>query len=41
MVPYAEIFTFVQHLAPTWRKPQQANFAHVIHALCARKSRDL
>jgi len=28
MVPYAEILTFVQHLAPTWCKPQHVNFAH-------------
>jgi len=38
MVPYPEIFAFVQHLAPTWRKTQQANLAQVIHALCEREN---
>jgi hypothetical protein len=34
--PYAELSTFVQHLAPTWRKTQHANFARLIDALVAR-----
>ena len=38
MVPYREIFAFVQHLAPTWRKTQQTNFAQVIRALCEREN---
>ena len=36
MAPYAEIHTFVQHLAPTWRKTQQAGGAQLIAALLER-----
>jgi len=38
MVPYAEILSFVQHLAPTWCKPQHVNFAHLIGALLEREN---
>ena len=34
--PYAEIRTFVQHLAPTWRKSQHENFARLVRALVER-----
>ncbi len=36
MAPYAELRTFVQHLAPTWRKTQHENFARLIAALFER-----
>lgn len=36
MAPYAEIRTFVQHLAPSWRKTQHENFARLIAALLER-----
>lgn len=34
--PYAEIRTFVQHLTPTWRKPQHENFARLVGAVLER-----
>ena len=37
MLPYAQILGFVQHLAPTWRKTQHRNFAHLIGALIERE----
>ena len=36
MAPYAELRTFVQHLAPTRRRTQHENFARLIAALFAR-----
>jgi hypothetical protein len=36
MAPYAELRAYVQHLAPTWRKPQHENFARLIAALFER-----
>lgn len=36
MAPYAEFRTFVQHLAPTWRRTQHENFARLIAALFER-----
>lgn len=36
MVPYAELRTFVQHLAPTWRKTQHENLARLVGALLER-----
>src|SRR5207248_2607480 len=38
MLPYAQILAFVQQLAPTWRKPQHVNFAHLIGALVEREN---
>ncbi len=38
MAPYAEILSFVQHLAPTWRTPQQASLAQLVAALLDRPS---
>jgi hypothetical protein len=38
MAPYGEILSFVQHLAPTWRTPQQASLAQLIAALLDRPS---
>lgn len=38
MRPYAEIQTYVQHLAPTWRKTQHENFARLLTALFDRPS---
>ena len=35
-VPYEEVRPFVQHLAPTWRKPQHENFARLLVALLER-----
>lgn len=34
--PYAACLTFVQHLAPTWCKPQHTNFARLIAAFVER-----
>ena len=36
MAPYAEILCFVQHLAPTWRRPQQVSLAQLVAALFER-----
>ena len=36
MPRYADVLIFVQHVAPTWRKPQQANLAHLVQALLER-----
>jgi len=36
MAPYAAILSFVQHLTPTWRKPQQVGLARLIGALLER-----
>ena len=36
MLPYSEVRAFVQHLAPTWHKPQHENFAQLLCALLAR-----
>jgi hypothetical protein len=33
---YPELRTYVQHLAPTWRKPQHENFARLLAALLER-----
>jgi len=33
---YADLMTYVQHLAPTWRKTQHAGFAHLLSALLER-----
>jgi hypothetical protein len=33
---YADALTFVQNLAPTWRKTQQEGFAQVMRALQER-----
>lgn len=38
MVPYPQILAFVQQIAPTWRKPQHVNFAHLIEALLDREN---
>jgi len=38
MLPYAPIYAFVQHLAPTWCTTQQATFAHLISALLEREN---
>jgi hypothetical protein len=37
-ITYADALTFVQNLAPTWRKTQQAELAQVIQALQERPS---
>jgi hypothetical protein len=36
MAPYAELRSYVQHLAPTWRKTQHENFARLIGAVFER-----
>jgi hypothetical protein len=36
MAPYAQILTFVQHLSPTWRQPQQVTLAQLVAALLER-----
>ena len=36
MAPYAEIRSYVQHLAPTWRATQHENFARLIGAVFER-----
>ena len=36
MPPYAEIYQFVQSLAPTWRKTQHTNLAQLVCALLER-----
>jgi hypothetical protein len=33
---YAELLTYIQTLAPTWRKPQHVGFAHLLGALLER-----
>ena len=33
---YADVVSFVQHLAPTWRKTQQEGFAQLLGALLER-----
>lgn len=38
MVPYREIYAYVQQIAPTWRKTQHENFARVIFALLEREN---
>jgi hypothetical protein len=38
VLPYPEILSFVQQLAPTWRKPQHHNFAQLIAALLEREN---
>ena len=35
---YADVLTFVQHLTPTWVKPQQSMLAHIMCALTERPS---
>ncbi|MDO8690251.1 MAG: hypothetical protein Q7R39_09635 [Dehalococcoidia bacterium] len=35
---YSEVVSFVQFLAPTWRKPQHTNFAQLVCALLERGS---
>jgi hypothetical protein len=35
-VAYADLLSFVQSLAPTWRKTQQVGFAHLLEALLER-----
>ena len=37
-LPYASILTAVQHLTPTWRKPQQVGLADLVTALFDRPS---
>jgi hypothetical protein len=36
---YADLVSFVQHLAPTWRKAQHEGFAHLLAALLERPTR--
>src|SRR5215207_8883870 len=36
MPPYAEIYQFVQAMAPTWRKTEHANLAQLVCALLER-----
>ena len=41
MAPYAELRTFVQHLAPTRRRTQHENFARLIAAPLERPTRSV
>ena len=36
MPPYAEVYQFVQSMAPTWRKTQHTNLAQLVCALLER-----
>ena len=36
MPPYAEVYSFVQSLTPSWRKTQHTNLAHLVCALLER-----
>ncbi len=38
IVAYPDVLSLVQHLAPTWRKPQHTNFAQLVCALLERGS---